>query len=102
VDRAGRFVYDANRKDASIGVFAVNADNGTLTTIQRMPTGGKTPRSFSLDPAGVYVFSANEGSDSVTIFRVDSTTGKLTAMDQVLKDVPDPTCVAFAAAKGTR
>jgi len=99
VDRTGRFAYDANRKDASVGVFAVDASTGMLTTIQRIPTGGKTPRSFSLDPADAYLFSANEGSGTVTIFRVDAETGKLTALSQVLKDVPDATCVAFAAAK---
>jgi 6-phosphogluconolactonase len=99
VDRTGRFVYDANRKDASIGVFAVDASRGTLATIQRISTGGKTPRSFSLDPTGAYLFSANEGSGNVTVFRVDSGTGKLTATDRILHDVPDPTCVAFAAAK---
>jgi 6-phosphogluconolactonase len=99
VDHAGRFAYDANRKDASIGVFAVDAASGRLTTVQRIPTGGKTPRSFSLDPAGTFLFSANEGSDTVTIFRVDRTTGRLTATDEALKDVPDPTCVAFVATK---
>jgi 6-phosphogluconolactonase len=99
VDSAGKFVYDANRKDASIGVFAVDANTGTLTTVQRVPTGGKTPRSFSLDPAGDYLFSANEGSDNVSVFRVDKTTGKVTSTGQVLKGVPDPTCVVFVPAK---
>jgi 6-phosphogluconolactonase len=98
VDRTGRFAYDANRKDASVGVFAIDANTGMLTTIQRIPT-GKTPRSFSLDPAGAYLFSANEGSGTVTIFRVDATTGTLTPLSQALKDVPDATCVAFASAK---
>jgi len=99
VDRAGRFVYDANRKDASIGVFAVNPATGTLTTIQRVPTGGKTPRSFSLDPDGKYLFTANEGSGSVSIFRVDTTTGLVTPTGQVMQDVPEAASVAFAAAK---
>ncbi|MGD0962848.1 MAG: lactonase family protein [Candidatus Acidiferrales bacterium] len=99
VDRAGRFVYDANRKDASIGVFAVDPGTGTLTTIQRIPTGGETPRSFSLDPAGAYLISANEGSDSVTVFRVDSATGRVTPAGQAPNDVPDPACVVFVTAK---
>ena len=99
VDHGGRFAYDANRKDASIGVFAIDANTGTLTTIQRVPTGGKTPRSFSLDPAGAYLFSANEGSDNVSVFRVDSATGMVTPTGQMLKDVPDPTCLVFVPAK---
>ncbi len=99
VDRAGKFVYDANRQDASIGVFAVDPGTGTLTTIQRVPTGGKTPRSFSLDPAGKYLFSANEGSGSVSVFRVDSTSGIVTPTGQVIQDMPDAASVAFALAK---
>jgi 6-phosphogluconolactonase len=99
VDRAGRFVYDANRKDASIGVFAVDPKTGTLTTIQRVPTGGKTPRSFSLDPDGKFLFTANEGSGSASIFRVDTATGLVTPTGQVMQDVPEAASVAFVAAK---
>jgi 6-phosphogluconolactonase len=99
VDRAGKFVYDANRQDASIGVFTVDPGTGTLTTIQRVLTGGKTPRSFSLDPAGKYLFSANEGSGSVSVFRVNSTSGMVTPTGQVIQDMPDAASVAFASAK---
>jgi 6-phosphogluconolactonase len=99
VDRAGKFVYDANRQDASIGVFTVDPGTGTLTTIQRVLTGGKTPRSFSLDPVGKYLFSANEGSGSVSVFRVNSTSGMVTPTGQVIQDMPDAASVAFASAK---
>ncbi len=99
VDRAGRFVYDANRKDASIGVFSIDPQTGTLATIQRIPTDGKTPRSFSLDPAGEYLFAANEGSGTVSVFRVDSATGMVTATGQLIKDIPEAASVAFIEAK---
>jgi 6-phosphogluconolactonase len=99
VDRAGKFAYDANRQDASVGVFAVDAGTGKLTTIQRIPTEGKTPRSFSLDPTGAYLFSANEGSGTVTVFRVDKASGMLTPAGEAAKDIPDAACVAFAWAK---
>lgn len=98
VNGAGTFVYDTNREDGSVGVFAVDAATGTLTNVQHVSTGGKTPRSFSLDPTGGYLFAANQGSGSVTIFRVDPATGMLTEARQSLKEVPEPTCVVFAPA----
>jgi 6-phosphogluconolactonase len=99
VDRAGRFVYGSNRGDDSIGVFAVDANTGTLTPVQHVSTQGKTPRNFSLDPTGAYLFVGNQESASVVIFRVDATTGKLTPTGQVLKDATEPACVLFVAAK---
>ena len=99
VDRAGRFVYGSNRGDDSIGVFAVDANTGTLTPVQHVSTQGKTPRNFSLDPTGAYLFVGNQESASVVIFRVDATTGKLTPTGQILKDATEPTCVLFVAAK---
>ena len=99
VDRAGRFVYESNRGNDSIGVFAVDPNTGMLTPVQHVATQGKTPRNFSLDPTGAYLFAANQESASVVIFRVDPATGKLTPTGQILKDATEPTCVLFVAAK---
>ena len=98
VNRAGRFVYGSNRGDASIGVFAVDANTGTLTPVQHVSTQGKTPRNFSLDPTGAYLFVGNQESASVVIFRVDAATGKLTPTG-LLRDATEPACVLFVAAK---
>jgi 6-phosphogluconolactonase len=99
VDRAGRFVYGSNRGDDSIGVFAVDANTGTLTPVEHVSTQGKTPRNFSLDPTATYLFAANQNSASVVIFRVDPATGELTPTGQTLKDATEPSCVLFVAAK---
>jgi 6-phosphogluconolactonase len=99
VDRAGRFVYESNRGNDSIGVFAVDASTGAVTPVQHVSTQGKTPRNFSLDPTGAYLFAANQESASLVIFRVDPATGKLSPTGQILKDVTEPTCVLFVAAK---
>lgn len=99
VDRAGRFVYGSNRGDNSIGVFAIDANTGTLTIVEHVSTQGKTPRNFSLDPTGAYLFVANQDSASIVIFRVDSATGKLTPTGRILNDATEPTCVLFVAAK---
>ena len=99
VDRAGRFVYGSNRGDNSIGVFAIDANTGTLTLVEHVSTQGKTPRNFSLDPTGAYLFAANQDSANIVIFRVDQATGKLTPTGKVLTDATEPTCVLFVTAK---
>ncbi|HEX7664224.1 MAG TPA: beta-propeller fold lactonase family protein, partial [Polyangiaceae bacterium] len=50
VHPSGKWVYASNRGDDSIAIFAVDATNGTLTPTGTTKTGGKTPRSFAVDP----------------------------------------------------
>jgi len=94
VDAKGRFLYVSNRGDDSIAVFAVDRHNGNLSFVQRVPTGGKTPRHFTLDPTGKWLFAANQDSNSITIFRVDTSTGRLTPTSHALQ-VATPVCVVF-------
>jgi 6-phosphogluconolactonase len=94
VDRAGRFVYATNRGDDTLTVFAIDGSKGTLTEVQRVSTGGKIPRSFSLDPTGRYLLAANQNSDNIVAFRVDAKNGKLSPTEQVAP-VPSPVCIQF-------
>lgn len=98
VDPTGRFVYASNRGLDSIAVFAVDAKRGTLTLIENVPTGGKTPRSFEIDPTGTRLFVANQDSGNIVVFRIDSATGHLTPSGTVLK-VPSPVCIKFVAVR---
>ncbi len=95
LDRTGKFLYASNRGHDSIAVFAVDASKGTISPVEYVPTGGKTPRDFSLDPTGGFLFVGNQASNNLVLFRVDQKTGRLTATGQVL-DVPEPTCIVFA------
>ena len=94
VASSGKFLYVSNRGDNTIAVFAVDAQSGKLTPREYIPTGGRTPRVFALDPTGAYMFVANQDSDNVVLFRVDSHTGHLTPTGEVLK-ATSPTFVAF-------
>lgn len=89
----GRFVYGSNRGDDSIVVHAVGK-NGRMTFVERVPTGGKTPRNFNLDPSGRFLWAANQSSDSISIFRVDGRTGRLTPHGKPVT-VGSPVCVVF-------
>ncbi len=90
-----KFLYGSNRGHDSIATFAIGP-KGTLTFIEAVPSGGKTPRHFALDPSGTFLFAANQGSNQVTLFRVDATTGKLTPTGEGF-NVASPVCVCFLA-----
>lgn len=97
-DAAGKFLYVSNRGDDSIAVFAIDLRDGKLSFVQRVPTGGKTPRHFILDPSGKWLFAENQDSDTINIFAADPASGRLTPTSRTLK-VPSPVCVVFVPLK---
>jgi len=74
---------------------SVTLRNGLI--LSRVPTGGKTPRHFTLDPTGKWLFAANQDSNSITVFSVDPKNGHLKATSHVLQ-VATPVCVVFVPA----
>jgi 6-phosphogluconolactonase len=98
VHPGGKFVYSSTRGADNIDVFAIDAAKGTLTPVQRTPSGGKKPRSFAIDPTGAYLFAANQDSDNVAVFLIDAKTGKLTPSGAVL-EVGAPVCITFVPAQ---
>lgn len=74
----GRFVYASNRGEDTIVVYAVDAATGALTLKQRVPSGGKIPRYFTLDPTNHWMIVGNQDSGNVVVFSVDAKTGELT------------------------
>jgi 6-phosphogluconolactonase len=95
VDARGRFLYASNRGHDSITVFAI-AGNGMLTVVDNVPSGGKAPRSFRIDPTGAYFLSANQGTNNIALFRVDGKTGRLTSTGKSV-EVSKPVCLQFLA-----
>jgi len=96
VDKAGRFVYASNRgPENSIAVFSVDASTGKLTFLQRIESGGKTPRHFAIDPSQKWIVVAHQGSNNLVVFKRDPTSGKLSATGRTYP-IDAPTCVLFA------
>jgi len=92
VHPSGKFVYGSNRGDNSIVVFACDKKSGRLAFVERVSTGGRTPRQFEIDPTGRYLLAANQDSDTIVVFAVDSISGKLTPTgNQASSD--NPMCV---------
>jgi 6-phosphogluconolactonase len=98
VHPSGKFVYTSTRGANLIDVFAIDAAKGTLTPVERTPSGGKTPRNFAIDPTGAFLFSAHQDSDNIAVFRIDSKTGKLTPTGETL-EAGNPVCVTFVPAQ---
>lgn len=73
----GRFLYVSNRGHDSIACFGVAAGNGKLNLLGHTPTGGKTPRFFTLDASGKNLYVANQDSDCIIAFAIDHTTGEI-------------------------
>jgi 6-phosphogluconolactonase len=73
----GKFLYASNRGEDSLVVFGIASLDGALTFVQRIASGGRTPRHFALDPSGRWLLCGNQDSATVTVFRRDGGTGRL-------------------------
>jgi len=92
VHPSGKYVYGSNRGDDSIAVFGCDLESGRLKFLQRVPTGGKTPRQFEIDPTCHFLLAANQDSNTVVLFSIDAATGRLQPTGtQVESD--NPMCV---------
>ncbi len=89
----GKFVYASNRGHDSIAVFARFVD-GSLSPIQHMQTGGKTPRNFAIDPSGRFLLAANQDSNTIVTLDIDAETGMLNPTKYEAK-LPMPVCIRF-------
>ena len=98
VGRSGRFLYASNRGSDSITVFAIDPIKGTLTMVQVVPTQGKIPRNFAIDPTGKYLVAGNQKSDQMVVFDVDQNDGQLKPAGQVV-DAPAPVSILFVPAE---
>jgi 6-phosphogluconolactonase len=91
----GRFLYVTLRGDQnSVVVYGVNGKTGELNELQRLPSQGKQPWAFALDPSGRWLVVANNASGTVDVLAVNRRTGLLTATGESLA-VPDAGAVAF-------
>lgn len=91
----GKYLYGSNRGHDSIVVFEVDAATGSLTFLQHMSTGGRTPRNFEIDPTGRFLIAANQDSNNLVVFSIDPSTGMLSETGHTVT-IPSPVCVRFS------
>ena len=82
IDRTGRFLYASHRGENTLLVFSIDPASGALTFVQRVGSGGKNPRDFTLDPSEKWLIAANQDTQNVVVFSRDPHTGKLTQTDR--------------------
>jgi len=95
IDGAGHTVYASNRGHDSIAVLRVDAHRGLLSWAADQPSGGRTPRFFTLSPGGQWLYALNEDSDTIVCFAVDAATGCLTPTGPVT-GCGSPVCMVFS------
>lgn len=93
----GRFLYGSNRGHDSLSVWRI-VDDGRLTPVQHISSGGQHPRNFALSPDGNWLLCANRDSDNIVVFRRDAGTGRLEPAG--LHAAPLPVCVVFDPGAG--
>jgi 6-phosphogluconolactonase len=98
IDKAGRFIYTSNRGHDTIAVFAIDADKGTLTAVERVHAGGRTPRNFTLGPTPNYLFTSNQNGENIVVFRVDPKSGHLSATGEEVT-LANPGSIFFVKAR---
>ncbi|MEZ6040706.1 MAG: lactonase family protein [Planctomycetaceae bacterium] len=94
VHPTGKFAYVSNRGHDSIAVYTVNSDDGTLTLVDVVSTGGQEPRNFVIAPNGLFLLAENQNSDTVITFEINQTTGNLKSTDHMV-EVGRPVCIRF-------
>jgi 6-phosphogluconolactonase len=101
VHPSGRFVYASNRGVDQLAVFARDARGGQLTLVEHVPSGGKSPRSFGIDPSGRWLIAVHQRSEQaqVVAFGIDAKTGRLRPTGQTLQ-IGAPVAVTFFAPSG--
>jgi 6-phosphogluconolactonase len=89
----GRFVYASVRGADAILCFRAE-DPASLRPAGSFPSGGRSPRSFSLSPDGLFLAAANQ-SGVLAVFPLDRETGALLPLCARV-DLPEVCCVKFA------
>jgi len=75
-----------NELDSSVTTYRWDAERGTLSPIQIIPTlptgftGTSTTAEIAVSPDGRFVYTSNRGHDSVTMFTTSTTDGTLIAI----------------------
>jgi 6-phosphogluconolactonase len=80
ISPSGRFLYVNNRGHNSIACFFVDAKNGRLTSIGRVPTEAEA-RSMCLDPNGNFLFVAGLASGRLVSYRINQDSGELANLE---------------------
>jgi 6-phosphogluconolactonase len=92
----GRFLYASFRGVDCIGVYALAEDGSIVARNGLHPSGGRTPRSFTLSPSGRFLLAANQNSDTLVVWRLDDANGCIVEKADEIA-IGTPMCVKCVA-----
>ena len=95
----GKFLYASNRLETNeITVYAIDQETGELTLVEHVPSNGKNPRDFAIDPTGNFLLVANQNSDNIFVYRINKNTGRLSITSSNIQ-IGNPVCLKFTPAE---
>jgi 6-phosphogluconolactonase len=90
----GKFLYASNRGDANELIVFETIDDGKLTHVQTIHSGGIAPRNFNITPDGKFLLAGNQNSNLLLVFSRDQSTGIIAPTD-IRLEVNKPVYITF-------
>lgn len=84
-----KYAYLATELKSFVTVFSHDAQNGSLTAIQKVSTlpegftGENAPAEIVVDDAEKFVYATNRGANTIAVFAIDGATGKLRQIQNI-------------------
>lgn len=105
-----KYVYAVNEdhgdNGGSVSAFALDKTKGTLTLINKVPSGGDDPAHIAIDSTGKYVIVANYSGGNIAVFKTNADGSLSNAVQTIAHDgygvnvqrqeMPHPHCVLFS------
>ena len=86
VSADGKFLYASTRNVLNeIAIYSIDKKTGKLTVVGRQPIGGKSSRTFDIDPSGNWMLVTSQGTNEIIFFKRDQETGLLTPTGQKIQ-----------------
>jgi 6-phosphogluconolactonase len=83
----GKHAYVINEIDCTVTAFDYDADHGTLTAVQSIPTmpvavePQHSTAEVVVHPSGKFLYGSNRGHDSLAVYSIEPATGHLTLVE---------------------
>ncbi len=87
----GKHLYATNRGHDSLACFRLGED-GQLTLLKIIPSGGKNPQNLAITPDGRWLLCANMAGNNVRVFLIEPETGTATPVGKPVR-LPSPACI---------
>lgn len=72
-----KHLYISNRRHDSLVCFKVHTGSGELTYQSHIPSYGREPRIFAIDPSGRFIVAVHQKSRNAVVYRIDLETANL-------------------------